>query len=273
MASEKERQTLRDIAEALRAAVGRSGRRFTTAIIAAAGASSRMGGAVSKQHMPLAGMPVVVHALRAYDRASYIDAIVAVVREEDLALFQEYRECFEIGKLLSVIPGGATRQESVMCGLEAIAADKRLKDTSYVAVADGARPLTTPGMIDRVCLEAYRHRAATAVSLPCDTVKTLGDSPSDIQKELIASTVERSGVRLAATPQVFEIGLFRAAVYSAAEEGFETTDDNALVERIGVKIKAVDCGRTNIKITEPADLAIAEAILAFREKESAGTTS
>ncbi|MBQ9079877.1 MAG: 2-C-methyl-D-erythritol 4-phosphate cytidylyltransferase [Clostridia bacterium] len=252
------------IANLLRAVSGSDKRiQPTSAVIVAAGSSSRMGevGGVKKQHIELCGIPVVVRSMMAFESCELIREIVVVAREDEMSLYDEYRGKYSITKLSHVVAGGNTRQESVLNGFEAI--DPQAK---FVAIHDGARCLVTEQMIESVCLAAYRNRAATAATAVRDTVK-LTD-----RHGFIDSTVDRNLVWLAQTPQVFYTPLYRAAAYSAREEGFEATDDNSLVERIQNPVKLVECGRENIKLTTPDDIALAEQILATRESKSEGTT-
>ena len=133
---------------------------------------------------------------------------------------------------------------------------------SIVAIHDGARCLVTPEIISSVAREAYNWGAATAASHASDTVKR-----ADF-RGFIEETVDRSSLWLASTPQISGTDLYRAAAYTAKAEGFSATDDNMLAERVGFPVKLVDCGTDNIKITTPADLAIAEVILRRTEKNS-----
>lgn len=242
------------IADTLRAIAGVVKNRRTAAIIVAAGSSTRMG--KPKQFIPLCGVPAVVRTLKAYQASSLITSIVVVARECDIERYEKYKKAYSITKLCAIVKGGSTRQESVLLGVEAVP-----KKTAYVAIADGARPLTTTETIDKVCLAAYRFDAATAAFPAYDTIKTAD------KKGFIASTVERSTVWHAATPQVFSLALYRAAAYSAKDEGFVATDDNSLVEHIGHRIKLVDCGRENIKLTERHDVTMCEAIIKQREAD------
>ncbi len=249
--------TPKKIADAIRAASGHLKNRNTTAIIVAAGSSTRMGGAVPKQFLVLSGMPVVVHAMRAYEESEYIDNIIVVAREEDAksGCYEKFAEKFAITKFIGVVVGGKTRQESVLRGVEAVPSSTR-----YVAIADGARPLTLPGTINSVCLAAYRFGAATAAMKIVDTLKAE-------KKMFISTTVDRDSTWGAATPQVFSLAIYRAAAYYALDNSFVGTDDNSLVENIDRNVRIVECPRDNIKITEPMDLAVAEALLAFRREE------
>lgn len=240
----------RAIADIIRTVGGKEvPHKFTSAIIVAAGSSSRMGAETAKQFLELCGMPVVVHALRAYEQSELINEIIVVCREQDIPAYEEYKQKFAIKKLARIVTGGQSRQESVIKGLEAIS-DK----AKYVAIADGARPLTTPEMIRRVLRAAYQYDAATAAVRAQDTVKC-------VKNGFITATVPRQEVWLAQTPQAFSVNLYRAAAYHAVETGAVATDDNSLVEAIGRSVFTVDCGKSNIKITTPEDLIIARALL------------
>ena len=245
------------IADLLRTAIG-SERKIqpTSAIIAAGGSSSRMGNAdgVTKQHMTVDGLPVIVHTLLAFEGCEVINEIVVVAREDEIPRYIEYKKRYGITKLTHTVSGGATRQESVRRGFEAI--DPKAK---FVAIHDGARCLITPEMIEKVCREGYRYKAAIAATAVRDTVKIADD------KGFIAETTDRNLVWLAQTPQVISVPLYTAAAYSAREEGFEATDDAMLVERIENPVKLVECGRENIKITTPDDITMAEYILRNRQ--------
>lgn len=246
----------KQLADILRAGAGKLKSRTTAAIIVAGGSGARMGGDIPKQFIDLCGMPVVVHAMRAYEESEYIDQIYIVARDEDIkdGIYDNYAEKFTINKYRKCIAGGKTRQESVLNGIEALS-----DDVKFVAIADAARPLTTPELINTVCLAAYRYSAASAGCPAVDTIKTADNH------KYIMGTVDRTSAWQAATPQAFSLPLYRAAAYSALDIGFECTDDNSLVERLDRRIKMIDCGRYNIKITEPLDLLVAETILSARK--------
>lgn len=253
-----DKKTVDGIADILRTLGGNLKNRRTAAIIVAAGSSSRMAGDTPKQFMTLSGMPIAAMTIRAYEQADCINDIIMVIRPGDEEIYKEYSAKFGFGKIRAMVHGGATRQESVMNGI--CAADN---DVAFFAIADAARPLTTPDMIRSVCINAYRYGAASAATPAVDTIKTAD------AKGFITDTVERSSAWQAQTPQVFGANLYRAAAYTARDEGFAATDDNSLVEHIGHRVRLIDCGRENIKITTACDLAIAEAILKFRQAEEA----
>ena len=237
-----------------RAANGTEGKHFTSAIIAAAGLSTRFGENENKQTTALLDVPVLIHTLRAYDAADCIDEVIIVTKKEDIELWKERCDLFSIKKVTKIIEGGKTRQESVLLGFEAIN-DK----AKFVAIADGARCLTTPENINDVCFAAYEHKAATAAHKATDTVKIARSG------RFIESTPDRDTIWLAQTPQVFKVSLYRAAAYTALQEKVAVTDDNSLVEFIGHPIYLVECGAQNIKITTKDDIAVAEGILNRRK--------
>ena len=224
------------------------------AIIPAAGAGRRMGSAVEKQFLHLRGIPILAHTLRVFDKSPKIDGIVLVVApQQRQALEGEVLGPHPCEKLLRVIDGGAERQDSVANGLRAIPPDCEL-----VVVHDGVRPLVSIDLLEAV-LEAAHHYGAAIAAIPAgDTVKQ-----ADSQK--VVATLERETIWLAQTPQIFRAKLLRRAYEKAARDQAILTDDAALVERIGVTVHLVHGSPENIKVTTPADLLLAEAILAGRE--------
>ena len=242
---------LKNVLEVIRAGLGTADKHFTSAIIAAAGSSTRFG--ENKQTQKILDVPVLIHTLRAYEASDCIDEIIIVTRKEDIELWREQCELFSIKKVAKIIEGGKTRQESVRLGLDAV--DEKSK---FVAIADGARCLVTPMNINDVCFAAYKHNAATAAHKSTDTVKIARSG------RFIESSPDRDTVWSAQTPQVFKTNLYRAAAYTALKEDVEATDDNSLVEFIGHPIYLVECGSQNIKITTKDDVIIAQSILKAR---------
>lgn len=226
---------------------------YTAAIVLAAGNSTRMGMGINKQLERLCGVPVLAHTLMAYQKCPLIREIVVVTRPQDFEEVYELAKEYGIKKLLHIVAGGKTRQESAVCGM------RKLGDhVKYVAIADGARCLTTPGQITKVCLAAYRYHAASAAHKINDTVKRTNNSGMSNE------TVDRTNLWQAQTPQVFHTALYTAAIYNAQKDGFEGTDDNALIEHLGYQVRMVECGHQNIKITTLQDLPFAQAILQYR---------
>ena len=223
------------------------------ALVAAAGSSSRMGG-INKLLEPLDGIPVLVRTLTALERAQRVDSIVIATREEDLITVSQLCKTYGITKCKKVIRGGEDREHSVL-----LAALEAEPDTELLAVQDGARPLVSPALIDRV-IEAALRCGAAAPAIPVkDTIKTVRED------EAVEETLERSRLRAVQTPQVFEASLLKAALQAALEEGAVLTDDCSAVERLGKVVYLIEGEETNLKITTPTDLVLAEALLAAEE--------
>lgn len=223
------------------------------ALVAAAGSSSRMGG-INKLLEPLDGIPVLVRTLTALERAQRVDSIVIATREEDLITVSQLCKTYGIAKCKKVIRGGEDREHSVL-----LAALEAEPDTELLAVQDGARPLVSPALIDRV-IEAAQRCGAAAPAIPVkDTIKTIRED------EAVEETLERSRLRAVQTPQVFEASLLKAALQAALEEGAVLTDDCSAVERLGKVVYLIEGEETNLKITTPTDLVLAEALLAAEE--------
>lgn len=229
---------------------------FTSAVIAAAGSSVRFGGDLTKQMTELCGVPLIVHTLRAYEECDCIHEIIIVAKKDEIDEYNKICSDHSLSKVSAVIAGGYTRQDSVLKGLDAVSSKSK-----FIAIADGARCLTTSAQIEDVCRAAYKYDAATAAHNSSDTVK-IADS-----KGFVESTADRKTVWMAQTPQVFKTKLYRAAAYTALKKGFDGTDDNMLVENVKHPIRLVECGAQNIKITTRDDLVFAEALLKKREKE------
>ena len=243
--------SLSTVADVLRASVGTDMAPATSAVIVAAGSSTRMGKGVSKQLLKLSGVPVLARTLHAFSASGYIDEIIIVSRAEDMQEITLLLTKYGIKKPVRLVVGGATRADSVKRGIAAVR-----KKAKFVAIHDGARCLITPQMIKKVLRAAYMHRAATAACTVTDTVKIA------TKRGFIERTENRDRVWLAQTPQVFDVNLYRAALANVKDD--ELTDDNQLIEAIGCPIKLVDTGVDNLKITRPEDLPRAEAILAGR---------
>ena len=230
---------------------------YTAALILAAGSSSRMGGKTSKQFLPVAGIPVLARTLLAYQKCPLIREIVVAARPEDHDAVRALTEQYEITKFTKLVAGGSSRAESARNALGAVSTD-----TKFVAIADGARCLIRPIDIARVCACAYKNKAASAACRIVDTVKRTGALGN------VKETVDRENLWTVQTPQVFHLALYAAASARAETDKFAPTDDNGLVEHLGYGVRLVECSRENIKITTPADLRLAEAILAVRGKDN-----
>ena len=226
----------------------------TAAIILAAGASTRMGGEIPKQLLEINGKPVMIQSLLAFEMSDFISEIVLVVPDGCERAYRTIAKSYGISKLSAVVAGGDTRTKSAANGFKKLGADVK-----FVAIHDAARCLVTPEIIDRVCMAAVKYNAATAATRSTDTIKISG------KNKFVDHTEDRNHVWLAQTPQVFLCDLYRAASYIAEGSHLCTTDDNALIENVNHKVRLVECGKYNMKITTPEDLIVAEALLKARE--------
>ena len=225
-----------------------------SAVVVAAGGSTRMG--VPKQLIPLRGVPVIARTLLALDAAELVDEIVLVARQEDMLPFYTLCKQYGVRKVTAIVPGAATRQQSVAAGVAAARSG-----AAYFAIHDGARPLIRPSTADWVIEEAFACGAAAAAVPVKDTVKEADENG------FIAGTPDRSRLWNVQTPQVFEADLYRRAMEQAAALGEDFTDDCQLVERMGCPVRLCRADYANIKITTPEDVAFAEAILRERDDE------
>lgn len=232
-----------------------AGRPRCSALVAAAGASSRMGG-VNKLLEPLDGVPVLMRTLTVLQTAEEIDEIIVAAREEDLVEVSRLCRTYGITKCTKVVRGGESRAHSVL-----LAALEASPEAALLAVQDGARPLLSPELVDRVVTAAARCGAAAPAVPVKDTVKAVRADGA------VEETLERDVLRAVQTPQVFEASLLKAALQSALESGVPITDDCSAVERLGKVVFLVEGDEENLKITTPVDMILAEAILSAREGE------
>ena len=226
----------------------------TGAVILAAGESKRMG-VINKLFYRIDGIPVLAHSLIAYQKCPLISEIVVVAKPEDYSKIQEIKIQYGITKLTKLARGGETRQESAKNGVEKLS-DK----IKYIAIADGARCLTTPTQITKVCLAAYRQVSACAAHKVTDTVKRATVLHNTTE------TIDRRDLWEMQTPQVFHASLYQAAMLRAQDDKFSATDDSTLVEKLGYRVHLIECGIGNIKITTVEDIPFAEAVLNYRKR-------
>ena len=216
------------------------------AVIVAAGSASRMGG-IDKVMAELKGEPMIVHTVRAFQNCDAIKEIVIVTREDLILPITRLTNNF--GKVTAVVLGGSSRQESVALGMNALS-----EKCELAAIQDGARPLVTWELIDRVVRAAHAHHAAIPVIPVKDTIKVCDTA-------LVKSTPDRSTLRAVQSPQVFDFDLLRGALKKAAEDGAEVTDDCSAVERLGMSVRTVEGDERNLKVTTPLDLKLAEMLM------------
>ena len=212
------------------------------AILVAAGTSRRMG--FDKLSAPLAGVPVLRRTLDAFLAAASIAEIVVVCPED------RWRNLSPAAfpKPVIRVDGGADRQHSVAAGLAATRCP-------WVAVHDGARPLLPPAEIDRCVAQATAHRAAALARRVSETLKKSDDDG------FCAASLPRENLWFMETPQVFARDLLETACAAVASRGLTVTDDVSAIQAIGGRVKFVESAHPNLKITTPADLSLAEALL------------
>ncbi len=219
-----------------------------TAVIAAGGSGTRMGGDTPKQFLIVGGKPMLAYTIAAVSDADAVDDIILAVPQTYLVFCSDLIKAFGFDKVSKVVCGGENRQHTVYNAL------KEVEGADYIAVCDGARPLVRSADISRCIKDAVRYDAAALGVRVSDTLKRGQDG-------FIAETIERDGLWQIQTPQVFLKGLLLSAHQRAMQDGVLATDDCALVERLGHKIKITEGSAGNMKITTPADLALMEALI------------
>ena len=224
-----------------------------SAILVAGGSSQRMG--FDKLFAIIAGEPVLAHALRAFDRATSVSEIIVVARDEQRDQIRKLIGDAGLKKVHSIVPGGDRRQDSVQAGMRQIH-----RRATYVAVHDAARPLITPGQIERAFEQCRIQGAATLAQPVSDTLKRAGANL------LVVGSVDRHELYAMQTPQIFDRKLIEDAYRAVYKENISVTDEVSAVERLGHKIALVINDDFNFKITYPRDLPIAELILRERLK-------
>ena len=226
--------------------------RFTSAVIVAAGNSTRMGYKLSKQLIPLNGRAAIEYSVKAFQNCPLIDEIIIVARSSDIEDIAHI--AFDFRKVSAVTSGGSERIDSVRKGIHAC--DKR---ATHYAIHDGARVLITPEQIEKAVKAAYELGAVALGTPVTDTVK-VADSDG-----LILSTPDRSSMWAVQTPQVFEKSLYKRAMDNAVSNSLAVTDDCSMVEAIGEPVRIIMGDYSNIKLTTPVDITIAEALLSKRK--------
>jgi 2-C-methyl-D-erythritol 4-phosphate cytidylyltransferase len=222
-------------------------------VVVAAGSGRRMGGAVPKQFLSVAGVPLVLRALRPFLSHPEVHQVVVVLPAADLASPPEWLAPL-LGHRLTAVAGGEQRMDSVERGLAALSAEVEI-----VLVHDGARPFPRPEVIDGVIAAARQGYGALAAVPVTDTLKEAGPS-SEGRAVPVRRTVPRDGLWRAQTPQGFPRSVLTAAFRAAREQGREATDDAALVEALGTPVVLVEDSPTNLKVTTGDDLLVADAL-------------
>lgn len=229
------------------------------AIIVAGGAGERFGSSSGKQLALVAGRPMLARTVEVFEGVEMVDSIVVVTHPERV---EEYASALradsEFAKVCAIVAGGDTRQESVAAGMAAVP-----KETDIVAVHDGARPLVTSDIVVAVleALLADDGIDGAAAGYPVfDSVHEVGDGGC------VRSSLNRSAVWAAQTPQAFRYSVLEGALRSAQADGFVATDDVALVSKYGGTVTMVHGRRDNVKVTLAEDVAFAEWVLSRDEE-------
>jgi 2-C-methyl-D-erythritol 4-phosphate cytidylyltransferase len=215
-----------------------------------------MGGPVRKQYRSLAGRPILAHTLAAVAACPEIVEIVLVVPAEDHEMCREtVLAPLAFSTPVRIVSGGAERQISVFNGLQALS-----NGINLVAVHDGVRPFVRPAEFSAVLAAAQEHGAAILAVPAADTLKR-ADGQGNVRE-----TLDRADIWMALTPQAFRLDLLKKAHAAAHNEHALGTDDAALIERLGHPVHLVPGSRTNLKITTPEDLILAQALLAAAQE-------
>lgn len=225
-----------------------------SAIIVAAGSSTRMSETGNKQFIEILGKPILAYTIETFENCELIDEIIIVTREEDIVCCSNVVvQPYEFNKVKKIIAGGSERQYSVYNGLKEVS-DK----CNVVVIHDGARPLVEIDEIEKTIFECLEHKAVTVGVKVKDTIKVVN------KNGIIVDTPDRDTLWSIQTPQTFAYDIIVKAHEKALEDGFIGTDDAILVERLGYSVKVVEGNYKNIKITTREDLDI---IKYFIEKE------
>ena len=217
------------------------------AVVLGAGSAQRMG--FDKMTAMLDGQPVLVRAINAFEQSPLIEEIVVVTKEERLEEVAELCKTYNLSKVSSVVMGGKTRTESALAGVMALKKDCRL-----TAIHDGARPFVSKQLIEDCIRRASIQYAAIPVVKSTDTLRAVDENGS------LIGTYDRDRVVRVQTPQIFLSEIIKGALSDAVQKGMTFTDDASAVERMGVRIQAVEGDEENIKLTTPQDMLIAQGI-------------
>ncbi|HXI84859.1 MAG TPA: 2-C-methyl-D-erythritol 4-phosphate cytidylyltransferase [Verrucomicrobiae bacterium] len=226
---------------------------MVTAIVLAAGRSTRMGGGSNKQFIELLGKPIICYSLAAFELCGAVDTVILVRRPDYAQEAEQIVREFGFQKVVAVTDGGVERQNSVWNGLE-----KCDPATEIVAVHDGARPLVTSALIASTIASARSFETGIAATKVVDTIKEVNDDKT------VVRTVDRTRLWAVQTPQTVRYALLKEAYTKIFADKALVTDEAAAVESLGQKVHLVETPFLNLKITMSSDLAMAEALLRVR---------
>ena len=219
-----------------------------TAIVPAAGRGRRLGSSVPKQFIEIDGKPILIHSLQTIDSVEEINEIIISAQTSEINTIQKLVQDFHIKKVLDVVEGGEERIQSVRNAFN------RIGSTDYVLIHDSVRPFITKGLIKDVLMSGISYGAAISALPVTDTVKFTDNNG------IIVKNINRSGLWLAQTPQVFKYSILAEAYRMYDARRVDVTDESGLVELLGVKVRTVAGSIFNIKITREEDLVLAQLI-------------
>ncbi len=227
--------------------------KYCSAVIVAAGSSSRMKGE-DKLLLDLCGRPVIWHTIRLFQTCPLVNEIVIVTRPDLQGYIRSLCAAHSFDKVKAVVEGGSTRAHSVMRGMDQVS-----QKAGLVAIHDGARPLASQDVIETVIRRAAEYHAAAPAIPVKDTIKIA-------DRHIVTQTPNRATLFAVQTPQVFDYDLLRGALQKALSEELPITDDCSAVEDLGMSVYLSEGSEENIKITTPMDMILAEAIYKRREQ-------
>jgi len=220
------------------------------AIIPAAGSGTRLEGRIKKQFLPLKGKPIIIHTLQRFEHCADVDEIVVAVPESDIVEIEQLISRYRVHKVSKAIIGGQKRQDSVHQALKRIS----VRDSDIIVVHDGVRPFVETKKISQVIKVCKEFDAAVLAVQPKDTIRRSSGGG------FFDQTLDRTALWLVQTPQAFKAKLLMKAFEKAYKDKFFSTDEAALVERLGVKVRIVEGSYDNIKITTQEDLEFGKLI-------------
>lgn len=220
----------------------------TVAVVPAAGSGKRLGSKTKKPFVLLKGVPIVARTLKALSASKAVDAIVVATDKDSVGRLKGLVKRYALKKVASIVAGGATRLDSVRNCIKAAG-----KDYDIVLIHDAARPLVSGDIIERCVRSAARHGSCVTAIPETDTVKLVSKGM------LVVKTLDRGSIYRAQTPQAFRRRIIERAYSLKRVKG--ATDDSALAEDMGVKVRILEGSYRNIKITTKEDLKLAEVLL------------
>jgi 2-C-methyl-D-erythritol 4-phosphate cytidylyltransferase len=215
------------------------------ALIVAGGSGSRMQSTTPKQFIKIGSLPILMRTIKAFHKYSQDVIILVVLPGEQFPLWNELVENHHFDIPCKLVKGGKSRFASVKNGLLAI------EKEGLVAIHDGVRPFVTSQLISQCYKSAQKYGSGVAAVIPKESIREISDSGN--------KTVNRNQYRLIQTPQTFELSIIKQAYMSTDDKGF--TDDASVADFAGNKISLVEGDYSNIKITTPEDIKIAQALL------------